>query len=612
MIFSKLRRLLIGTPLSSSQHQHQLIPKWKALAVLSSDALSSVAYATEEIVIPLALAAATIPMATHWLLPIAGAITMLMLIVAMSYRQTIQAYPNGGGAYVVVKENLGESAGLVAGAALMIDYILTVAVSVSAGVENLVSAFPQIASVQVFTCIWIILVLMTLSLRGIGESSTIFAIPTYFFIGSMAVLIINGLIHNPHTNINPITDVLQTNYPEIGMILLLRAFSSGCAALTGIEAVSDGIPLFKHPQSENAKKTLMLMVVILAGLFFGVSYLVFAHNLGHKEGVTLISQLSSLIFGNGILFYMVQAGVALILFLAASTAYADFPRLVSFLARDRYAPRQLAAIGDRLVFSNGIIGLSLMAIFLIIVFGGRTHYLIPLYSVGVFLSFTLSQCGMVIRHLKLKQKGWKFSVLMNGFGMICTAVVLVVVAIFKFTHGAWLVIIIIPMIVYAFKRIHFHYVMFGRELSQSHYDMPVCEKLTDHVVVIPISGLHRGVMNAIRYGQGISNDLRVCFVKTDDESAERMLMSWNDKFPGQKLYVLESPYRSISEPILDFIDVVSKEHPTEFITVIFPEFITAKWHHQLLHNQTAWLIKLSLIYKKNVVVTSVKYHLKTT
>lgn len=612
MVLSKLRRVLIGSPLKSSHSQHELIPKWKALAVLSSDALSSVAYATEEIVIPLALAAATIPFATHWLLPIAGAIVFLMFIVAMSYRETIQAYPNGGGAYVVVKENLGERAGLVAGAALMIDYVLTVAVSVSAGVENLISAFPQMASVQVFTGIWIILVLMTLSLRGIGESSTVFAIPTYFFIFSMFLLIVNGFMHNPHQDINPIADVFSTNYPEIGAILLLRAFSSGCAALTGIEAVSDGIPLFKHPQSENAKKTLLFMVLILAGLFFGVSYLVYAHNLNHKEGLTLISQLSSLIFGNGLMFYMVQVGVALILFLAASTAYADFPRLSSFLARDRYAPRQLSSIGDRLVFSNGIIGLSFMAILLVIFFGGRTHYLIPLYSVGVFLSFTLSQSGMIIRHLKLKQKGWKFSVVMNSIGAFSTAIVLVVVAIFKFEHGAWMVIIVIPIMVYAFHRIHYHYVMFAREISQSHYDMPTCEKVTDHVVVIPISGLHRGVMNAIRYGMSISNDLRVCFVKTDEESATRMIDSWNDKFPNLKLHILDSPYRSISGPILDFIDMATKEHPTEFITVIFPEFVTAHWHHQLLHNQTAWLIKLSLIYKKNVIVTSVKYHLTTT
>lgn len=612
MLISKLRRILIGSPLASSHQKHELIPKWKALAVLSSDALSSVAYATEEIVIPLALAASLIPFATHWLLPIAGAIVMLMFIVALSYRQTIAAYPNGGGAYVVVKENLGEKAGLVAGAALMIDYTLTVAVSVSAGVENIISAFPQLASVQIFTGIWIVLVLMTLSLRGIGESSTVFALPTYFFIFSMVILIFAGLWNNPHGDVNPIQDVFESNYPELGLILLLKAFSSGCAALTGIEAVSDGVPLFRHPQARNAKTTLMAMVVILAFLFFGVSYLVFAFGLTHKDGVTLISQLSQLIFGDGVLFYVVQVGVALILFLAASTAYADFPRVVSFLARDRYAPRQLANIGDRLVFSNGIIGLSLMAILLIILFKGKTHYLIPLYSVGVFLSFTLSQCGMVVRHIKLKQPGWKSGVLISGFGMICTAVVLCVVATFKFTLGAWMVIVVIPAMVFAFHRIHIHYIMFAREISQSHYDMPTCEKLTDHVVVIPISGLHRGVMNAIRYGMSISQDLRVCYVKTDEESYQRMQAAWDDKFPQLKLHVLESPYRSISGPILDFIDRVSQEHPTEFVTVIFPEFVTAKWRHQLLHNQTAWLIKLSLIYKKNVVVTSVKYHLKTT
>lgn len=612
MLISKLRRVLIGSPLSSSHQHHQLIPKWKALPVLAADALSSVAYATEEIVIPLALAAATIPFATHWLLPIAGAIVVLMFIVAMSYRETIQAYPQGGGAYIVVKENLGQGAGLVAAAALLIDYILTVAVSVSAGVENLISAFPQLASVQIFFCIWIILIVMTLNLRGIGESSTVFAIPTYFFIASIGILIVNGIINNPHEGVNPIADVMETNYPAIGMILILKAFSSGCAALTGIEAVSDAVPIFKEPKARNARNTLMWMVLILALLFFGVTYLVYAHELTHIPGVTLISQLNKLVFGQSVFFYVLQVAVVLILFLAASTAYADFPRVASLLAKDRYAPRQLSSIGDRLVFSNGIIGLSMMAIILIIFFKGRTHYLIPLYSVGVFLSFTLSQAGMVVRHWRMRQKGWKPAIALNGFGMLCTTIVLFVVASFKFTQGAWVVVIVIPAMIYIFHRTHVHYIMFAREISQSHYDMPTIEKLTDHVVVIPISGLHRGVMNAIRYGMSISHDLRVCFVKTDEESYQRMQAAWDDKFPNMKLHVLESPYRSISGPILGFIDDVSKEHPTEFITVIFPEFVTAKFHHQLLHNQTAWLIKLSLMYKKNVIVTSVKYHLTTT
>jgi len=610
MFVSKIRRILIGDPLHNSQQSHELIPKWKALALLAADALSSIAYATEEIIIPLALISTSL---ITWSLPIALAILGLMFIITLSYRQTINNYPNGGGAYIVAKENLGKWPGLVAGAALLIDYTLTVAVSVSAGVENLVSAFPSMAGVQVFTCVWIILLLMVLSLRGIKDSATVFAIPTYLFIFSIFLLIIVGLIKGPTDPAIQSHEVLLNNMPEIGMILLLKAFSSGCTALTGIEAVSNGIPLFKHPQSKNANTTLLMMIFILGSMFAGITYLVNSYDLLPTHGVTLISSLSKAVFGaESVLFYLVQISVFLILFMAASTAYADFPRLSSLLAIDRYAPRQLASVGDRLVFSNGIIGLSLGAIGLVIFFGGHTHSLIPLYAVGVFLSFTLSQAGMVVHHWKLREKGWFPSMLMNALGTVVTFCVLIVIGSFKFTHGAWVVVLVIPIIVYSFHRIHVHYIMFARELTQSHYDIEKCDKVTDHVVVIPISGLHLGVMNAIRYGKSISNDIRVCFVKTDDISAQRMLDAWNAKFPDSKLYVLDSPYRSISEPILDFIDDVRKEHPTEFITVIFPEFVTYKWYHQLLHNQTAWLIKLSLIYKKNVIVTSVKYHLSTT
>ncbi len=610
MFASKIRRLLIGNPLHSSQQSHELIPKWKALALLSADALSSIAYATEEIIIPLSFTG--VALATMWSLPIALAILGLMFIVTLSYRQTIVSYPNGGGAYIVAKENLGTGAGLVAGAALLIDYTLTVAVSVSAGVENLVSAFPAMQSVQVFTAVWIILLLMVLSLRGVKDSATIFAIPTYIFIFSIFVLMAVGFIKGPEdVTIQPHA-VLLNNLPDLGLIMILKAFSSGCTALTGIEAISNGIPLFKHPQSKNANKTLMMMIFILGSMFAGITYLVNSYDITKVEGVTLISSLTQAVFGHGVAFYFVQVSIFLILFMAASTAYADFPRLSSLLAIDKYAPRQLASVGDRLVFSNGIIGLSLGAIGLVIFFKGHTHSLIPLYAVGVFLSFTLSQAGMVMHHWRLREKNWIPSMIMNGTGMIATACVLIVIGSFKFLQGAWLVFVIIPIIVYAFHRIHVHYVMFARELSQSHYDIPVCDKITDNVVVIPISGLHLGVMNAIRYGKSVSTDLRVCFVKTDDASAQRMMESWTAKFPDMQLYVLDSPYRSISEPILDFIDQVRKEHPTEFITVIFPEFVTAKLYHQLLHNQTAWLIKLSLIYKKNVIVTSVKYHLSTT
>ncbi|MFZ3230863.1 MAG: APC family permease [Pseudobdellovibrio sp.] len=609
MFASKFRRILIGSPIATEHQHHQLIPKWKALALLSADALSSIAYATEEIIIPLSLSG--IALATTWSFPIALAILTLMLIVTLSYRQTICAYPNGGGAYIVAKENLGSGAGLAAAAALMIDYILTVSVSVSAGVENLVSAFPQLESVKIFFCVWVIVLLMILSLRGVSESATIFAIPTYLFIFSIFALIITGLIRGPQSGFTP-HHIIEQNLPEIGLILLLRAFSSGCTALTGIEAISNGIPLFKHPQTKNASRTLMMMIFILASMFAGITYLINEFGLTYEPGLTLISTLSRSVFGDSLFFYLIQISVFLILFMAASTSYADFPRLTSLLAKDRYAPRQLASMGDRLVFSNGIIGLSLGAIFLVIMFKGSTHALIPLYAVGVFLSFTLSQAGMVVHHYKLREKRWLPSLIMNGVGMITTAVVLIVIATFKFTHGAWMIFVAVPAVVYAFHRIHVHYIMFARELSQSSYDISKFEKVTDHVVVIPISGLHRGVMNAIRYGRSISNDLRICFVQTDLESGERMKTQWKEKFPDVTLYVLDSPFRSISEPILEFIDQVSKEHPTEFITVIFPEFITAKWYHQLLHNQTAWLIKLNLIYKKKIIVTSVKYHLTTT
>jgi amino acid transporter len=612
MLASKIRRILIGDPLHNSQQSHELIPKWKALALLAADALSSIAYATEEIIIPLTLSG--IAFATTWSLPIALGILALMFIITMSYRQTIQAYPNGGGAYIVAKDNLGTGAGLVAGAALLIDYTLTVAVSVSAGVENLVSAFPSLASVQIFTCVWIILLLMLLSLRGVKDSATIFAIPTYLFIFSIFMLILVGLIKGPQdTNIHPHA-VMMNNLPEIGWILVLKAFSSGCTALTGIEAVSNGIPLFRHPQSKNANTTLLLMVVILGSMFAGITYLVNSYDIVKVEGVTLVASLTQAVFGQGsALFYFVQISVFLILFMAASTAYADFPRLSSLLAIDRYAPRQLISVGDRLVFSNGIIALSLGAIGLVIFFRGHTHSLIPLYAVGVFLSFTLSQAGMVVHHWKLREKGWISSMMMNVVGVIVTFCVLIVIGAFKFTHGAWMVIVTIPVIVYAFHRIHVHYVMFARELSQSHYDNTIGEEtVKEHVVVIPISGLHLGVMNAIRYSQSISNDVRVVFVKTDEISAQRMNEAWAAKFPHMKLHVLDSPYRSISGPILEFIDHVRNENPADFITVIFPEFVTFKWYHQLLHNQTAWLIKLSLIYKKNVIVTSVKYHLSTT
>lgn len=609
MIISKIRRTLIGSPISSADMHHTLIPKWKALAVLSSDALSSTAYATEEIIIPLAISG--IYMATYWALPVALGILGLMFIITLSYRQTIVAYPNGGGAYIVAKENLGTGAGLVAAAALMIDYILTVSVSVSAGVENLISAFPGLESVQVLLCSVIIIAIMILSLRGVKESSTIFAIPTYLFVVSIFALIIVGLVRGPIDGATT-AKVIANTLPDIGIILLLRAFSSGCTALTGIEAISNGIPLFKHPQSTNANRTLVAMVVILGFLFAGITYLAIHFGLSHNENETLISTLSKSVFGTGFFYYVIQGSTALILFLAASTSYADFPRLASLLAKDRYAPRQLSNIGDRLVFSNGIIGLTFCAILLVFLFGGQTHHLIPLYAVGVFLSFTLSQAGMVVHHYRLREKNWVWSLVMNGTGAVTTAIVLIVIGGFKFMHGAWMVMVLIPIIVYAFHIIHVHYIKFAREITQSAYFDISQAAPSNHVVVVPISGLHRGVINALNYGKNISKDLRVCYVKSEPEADEKLLKDWNQKFPNEKLIILESDYRSITKPILKFIDGVARENSGEFITVIFPEFVTAKWYYHPLHNQTAWYIKFALLYRKNIIVTSVKYHLIST
>lgn len=607
MQISKLKRVLIGQPIASEHQSHEFIPKWKALAVLSSDALSSVAYATEEILLALVAAAAL-----NWSLPIGAAILVLLVLVTLSYRQTIDSYPNGGGAYIVAKDNLGTTAGLVAGASLLIDYTLTVSVSVASGVENIASAFPLLQEHKILFEVLIILIIMVLSLRGVGESATIFALPAYFFIFSILAMIIWGFYKSHFGELDPITDIANQHYPEIGLFLVLRAFSSGCSALTGVEAISNGVPLFKEPKQQNARVTLTWMAVLLGTMFAGITYLVHVLHLVPTEGTTVISSLSSAVFGDSFMYYFVQVATALILFLAASTSYADFPRLSSLLAKDKFAPRQLASQGDRLVFSNGIIGLSLAAILLVILFGGSTHHLIPLYAVGVFLSFTLSQAGMVVHHIKYKEKNWKISILFNFVGMLATATVLGVIAVTKFTGGAWMVIVLIPIIVFAFRRIHKHYCDCAKELSTATLSNEDMTSPLNHMVIIPISGLHKGVIDALRYGRTISDTIHTCYIEIDPEASEKMQMHWKKMVPDLDLTIVKSPYRSVIGPLLDFIDQALATTTDEYVTVILPEFVTAKWHHQFLHNQTAFLIRTALMFKPRVIVTSVRYHLKTT
>ena len=605
MLYGKIKRLVIGEPIPTQKAHSELIPKWKALAVLSSDALSSVAYATEEILIALALVSVA---AMSWSLPVSLAILTLLIIIAISYVQTIKSYPNGGGAYIVAKENLGETAGLVAGAALLIDYVLTVSVSVSAGVENIISAFPLLAEWRVTLDSAAIFILMLLNLRGVKDSSTLFAAPTYMFIFAMLTMMGVGGYHVLHGNVEQSVHLFEQNYPEIGLFMILRAFSAGCTALTGVEAISNGIPLFKQPAQKNARITLIWMAVILGTIFTGMTLL--SHAYGIVPGKeTVISGLAHAIFGNSTFYYFLQVSVASILMLAANTSYADFPRLSSLLARDRYLPRQLASQGDRLVFSNGIVGLSLAAWFLILFVQGDTHHLLPLYALGVFLSFTLSQAGMVVHHIKIKEPKWKLGVFINALGAVTTFLVLIVISITKFSHGAWIIVIAIPVFVFFFKRINRHYVITGRQLSMGDLKPPFKLAPMKHTVLMPVSGVHKGIIDPLRYAVTMSKDVVGIYVELDPGQGEKFRTEWNKWAPNVPIVILPSPFRSLSGPLFKFIDETLASGEVEYITVLIPEFVTAKWWHAFMHNQTAFLIRAGLTFKPNVAVISVRYHL---
>ena len=607
MLTAEIKRFFLGNPLTIDKLEEEQIPKWKALAVLSSDALSSVAYATEEVLIAL-LAMSSAAMA--WSIPMAIGVALLLLIITLSYQQTISAYPHGGGAYTVAKENLGETAGLIAGAALLIDYILTVSVSVSAGVENIGSAFPLIAAHNVIIGVFIIILIMSLNLRGVRESSNIFAYPPYFFIFSIVIMIVVGFYRIFLGEAIQHAPVIHETYPEVPLFLLLRAFASGCSALTGIEAISNGVPIFKKPSQKNAKITMIWMAAILGVFFLGITLLAHVYGIAPTHNETVMSQLARTIFGNNILYYGTQVAVALILLLAANTSYADFPRLSSLLSKDRFLPRQLSSIGDRLVFSNGIIGLTVAAALLIIIFKGSTHLLIPLYAVGVFLSFTLSQAGMVIHHKKFKEPHWKKGLIINTIGALTTFMVLIVITITKFVHGAWVVVLLIPSLVFFFKQIKRHYLSVGHQLARDtfHQDLRVIDQ-KKYTAIVPISGIHPGVVMAVQYALTISDDVRVCYVDVDRDATEKMIKVWEKWSQGLPLEILKSPYRSVLSPLLDYIDQVHNESGKELVSVVVPEFITRKWYHQFLHNQMTLVLRTVLRLRAGKVVTSIRYHL---
>src|SRR5881296_2559376 len=602
---SQLKRRFVGIPLATAQSRHERLGKSTSLAVFASDALSSVAYATEEILLVLILAGSV---ALSYSIPIATAIAVLIAIVVSSYRQTIRAYPQGGGAYIVSKDNLGVPAGLVAGAALLIDYVLTVAVSVAAGVAALTSAVPALFPYRPWLCVAAVVGVAVANLRGLRESGKLFAAPTYLFIGSLFVLIVYG-------GAGAIFDFLpeapyQRHPPGlegVGLFLFLRAFASGCTALTGVEAVSDGVPAFKPPEGHNARIVLTWLGVILIVLFMGITFLAYDFGIAPRREETVVSQLARHVFGGGVIYYEIQAVTMLILLLAANTSFADFPRLSFFLARDRFIPRQFATQGDRLVFSNGIVILAGTASLLLVVFEGDTHALLPLYAIGVFVSFTLSQASMVRRWLRLREEGWWWRTWLNGLGAVVTGLVMLTIAATKFTHGAWIVVLLIPMLVVAFLTVHRHYEEVAAQLSLKGFEPP--PPMTNTVLVL-VGDIHRGVIKAIQYAKSLSPAAKAVFVETDPERTRKLEEKWGKWGMGIPLIVLTSPYRSLLGPLLEYIDHLQKGDENHVVTIVLPEFIPARWWQLGLNNQTAFLIKGAMLFRKNVIVTDVPYHLK--
>jgi len=620
-----LSNWLIGRPLPTADAPHQTIGKFIGLAVFASDALSSTAYATQEMLVILAVLGAA---AYGYVFPLSIAIVVLLAIVTISYQQTIHAYPRGGGAYIVTRDNLSPFVAQIAAAALLTGYILTVAVSISSGVAQIISAIPTLFPFRVWISVGLVVFIMVVNLRGVKESGVAFAFPTYFFILMIFTTIGVGLykyfsgslgvvINPPKLEISPMVQ-------GVSAFLILRAFSSGTAALTGIEAISDGVPAFREPRSKNAGGTLIIMATLLGSLMLGVSFLAAHIQAVPSEAETVISQITRTAFDNrGILYIGTIIATTVILIMGANTSFADFPRLSAFAAMDGYLPRQLTYRGSRLVYSYGIALLAVLASLLIIVFQASVTRLIPLYAIGVFLSFTLSQAGMARRWWKIgklrpdeeiQEKGstlkydprWRLKMCINAFGAICTTVVLLVFAVTKFQDGAWIVIFIIPTLVAIFSAIHRHYQVLASRLSLDNYGAP--PRIARHRVIIPISGVHSGTMAALRYAKTLSDDITAVHVSIDPDEAERIRKKWEIWGDGRRLVILDSPYRLLIEPLLSYIEDLDRNRkPNEIITIIVPEFVPGRWVSGILHTRTAMTLKRVLLFKKDIVITSVPY-----
>lgn len=601
----RLKRFLIGRPMKSQELGEEKLNKLKALAILSSDALSSVAYGTEQILLVLY----TLGFAALWYsIPISLAVLGLLTVLVLSYRQTIFAYPGGGGAYMVAKDNLGLQTGLVAGGSLLVDYILTVAVSTSAATDAVTSAFPQLHRFRIPIALVMILFLTIMNLRGITESAAVLAYPVYLFVGAVFILIIAGLFRFMAGDAETSPPAYGASITGASLFLLLKAFSSGCSALTGVEAVSNAIPSFKAPAEKNAAATLAIMGVVLGSMFIGISVLAYCYGVVPRQDVTVVSQLAQAAFGRGTMYFFIQGATALILFLAANTAYAAFPLLAFMLAKDKFMPHAFMIRGDRLGFSNGIIVLGVLAALLAIVSNGYTENLIPLYAMGVFIPFTLSQFGMMRRWRRLKPQGWLLRFAVNGVGMLTTLSITLIFLFTKFSQ-VWMVFVFLPAVIYMFTRINRHYTAVADELRiDPVHDKPVPK---GNVIVIPVAGVTKVVMNTISYAKSMTGNIVAVYVGFDDEQIERMEKKWEEWNPGVRLIVLRSRYRSIIRPLMKFIETVEwRNSASDHITVLIPQFIPRRGWQNMLHNQTSLLIRAHLFRHKDVTVSTVPYHLQ--
>jgi amino acid transporter len=610
-MLNKLKYLVIGSPLPTMQLAEKRLNKWRALAAFSPDALSSIAYANQEIYLGLIIAGSA---GLNLSFPVGLAITGLLIIVAFSYAQTIQAYPSGAGSYIVARENLGTLPGLVAAAALLIDYILTAAVSLTAGVAAIASAFPELWQYRVWLALGLLLVMTLMNLRGLRETGTLMSIPVYFFLLCYLPMLLYGFIRLLVNGPVPLEAAAPLPLQPLTLILVLHAFSAGCTALTGIEAISNGVPVFQRPEARNARKTLTVMAILMGCLFVGSIGLTQFLGVIAGPNETILSALARTLYGNSFLYYLVQFSTLAILAVAANTSFAGFPRVAAILAQDKFMPRQLNSLGDRLVFNNGIVMLSAVTALLIILFNGDAHALIPLFAVGAFLAFTLSQSGMVIHWLKLGKKWW-LKALVNSLGALVTGVALIIIGISKFVDGAWLSIIVIPFIVGWFYKVRSHYRQVSNQISLRGLP-PSLRALPKPRVVVPISGIHRGMIDAVKFAISISDQVSAVYIELEPGSGEATYKEWQKWFPDVSFVVVPSPFRNLVEPLLGYLDEIDRKHNDgQQAILVLPEIIPAKSWQGMLHNQSAAAIKNALLYQRREsgfqrVIIDVPYHLK--